>query len=179
MTPEEFENTIHNSARPIIVYFWAPWCIPCRSMSPILQEVAAQFCGQVDLVKIDADQSADLIRSLNVFSIPTLSAYVNGKLLFRRTGARNAQALREIFTAAAAARKPTLSLTPLDRLLRLGSGTALFFLSLNLNGLSRALLMLLGAALMFSAVYDRCPIYRAISARVKTFLKRRHFRSMI
>lgn len=179
MTPEEFENIVLKSTHPIMVYFWAPWCVPCRNLSPRLQEVAAQYTGQVDLINIDADQSTELVRSLNVLSIPTLSAYVNGKLLFRRAGAQNARELHEIFSAAAAARKPVFSLASVDRLLRLGSGTALLFLGLNLGGLSRALLILLGAGWIFSAVYDRCPIYRAVSARLKTLLKRRHFRSMI
>ncbi len=179
MTPEEFENLVHSSSHPLIVYFWAPWCVPCRGMAPLLQEIAGQFAGQVDLIKINADESPDLMRSLNIFSIPTLSAYAAGKLLFRRTGAQDSNGLREIFSAASASRKPTLRLTPVDRLLRAGSGAALFMLGVGLTEFPKILFILSGMGLLFSSIYDRCPIYRAVATRLKTILKRRHFRSMI
>lgn len=179
MTPEEFENFIHESTRPVIVYVWAPWCIPCRSMSPALQEIATQFSGQVALLKINADESPDVVRSLGILSIPTLAAFTAGKLTFRRMGAQSPDALREIFSAAVLARRPAIKITLLERLLRAGSGTILLILGLSGANSPNFFLLIVGGVFLFSAVYDRCPIYRALSSRLKEFLKRKHFRSMI
>lgn len=179
MTPEEFENIVHQSTRPVIAYIWAPWCIPCRSMSPALQEIATQFTGQVELLKINADDSPDVVRSLGIMSIPTLAAFNGRKLIFRRMGAQSPDALREIFSAAVLARRPTLKITLLERLLRAGSGTVLLILSLSGTSRPNLFLLIAGSVFLFSAVYDRCPIYRALSSRLKEFLKHRHFRSMI
>lgn len=172
MNPVEFENLLKSSTRPLLVYFWAPWCLPCRALSPLIQETAAQFPGQVELVKINADESQDLLRALNIWSIPTLMAYANGQFLFRRTGAQSPAALREFFAAAAGARNPASMITPLQRGLRALSGAVLAALGVSQAGGPNAFLLLAGGILLFSAVYDRCPIYRAVSTRVRFWLQR-------
>lgn len=172
MNLNEFESLLKSSSGPHLIYFWAPWCVPCRGMSPQIQETAAQFAGQVELLKTNADDSPDLLRALNVWSIPTLMAYTNGKLLFRRTGTQSPAALREIFAAAAASRTPAPALTPLQRVLRAVSGGVLAVLGMSQTGGPNVFLLLVGGILLFSAVYDRCPIYRAISGRIKEWFQR-------
>ncbi|TLN20499.1 DUF2892 domain-containing protein, partial [bacterium] len=173
MTPEEFHHRIASPSRPLLVYFWAPWCIPCRAMSPHIQDMAAQFDGRVDLIKINADEAPELVHSLNILSIPTLLAYANGELLFRRSGSQNPAALRQIFSAAAGTHTPTAALKPTDRILRAAAGTVLGLLGLSLSGGPNFLLLMAGGVLLFSAIYDRCPIYRAVSARVRAVVRRR------
>ncbi len=173
MTPEEYNDRITSAARPLLVYFWAPWCIPCRAMSPRIQEMAPQFDGRMDLLKINADEAPELIRSLNILSIPTLLAYANGELLFQRSGSQNPAALRQIYSAAAAARTFAAGLRPVERILRAAAGTMLGLFGLSITGGLNILLLLAGGALVFSAIYDRCPIYRAVSARVRAVVRQR------
>lgn len=172
MTSEEFNQRIQSAIRPILVYFWAPWCGPCRSMSPRIQETANQYDGKVDLLKINADDSPDLVRNLKIMAIPTIAAYANGKNLFHKIGAQDGGALNEIFSAAAAARTPALAVQPVDRMLRAGAGLALMLVGISLAGGPTLFLILAGAVIGFTAIYDRCPIYRAVSARVKSLIRR-------
>lgn len=172
MTPEEFNQTIQTASRPILVYFWAPWCGPCRGMSPRIQETAGLYNRKVDLLKINADDSPDLLRNLKIMAIPTIAAYADGKSLFRKIGAQDGGALNEIFSAAAAARTPTLAVQPVDRVLRAGAGLALMLVGISLAGGPNMLLILAGAVVGFTAIYDRCPIYRVVSARVKSLIRR-------
>lgn len=172
MTLDEFEQRLKSASRPLLIYFWAPWCVPCRGMSPQIQETAAQFADQVELIKINADESQDVLRALNVWSIPTLMVYADGRLLFRRNGAQSLAVLREIFTAAAAALEPAPAVTPLQRVLRAVSGAVLAVLGMSQAGGPNAFLLLAGGVLLFSAVYDRCPIYRAVSGRIRDWFQR-------
>jgi thioredoxin 1 len=173
MKTDEFNQYLKASAHPVLVYFWAPWCIPCRGMSPVIHEIAGDFSEQVELLKINADESPDILRELNIMSIPTLVAYSGDRVLFRRTGAQSSAALREIFSAALAARTPAPVLTPIDRTLRALAGAVLTVLALSTSGGVNVFLLFAGGLLLFSAVYDRCPIYRAVSTRLKSWIQKR------
>lgn len=154
------------SPRPVVVEFWAPWCMPCRAMAPALEQAARDFAGQVDLLKINADQHPELLRELGILGIPTILVASGGNELFRRTGAQSTDALQAIFRAALAGQVPARGIHPLDRSLRATAGVAFIALGLVLPS-NPLILVIAGGALAFSAVYDRCPVYRAISAWLK------------
>jgi thioredoxin 1 len=166
MNLQEFEEKLQHAERPVIVEFWAPWCTPCKMMAPALEHASRQYEGRVDLWKINADENQDLIRSLGILGIPTILGYRSGKQIFRRTGSQNGSALLALFESAESDQPIKPGPTPMDRLLRLGGGLALVLLAF-LSARFSILLFILGGALMFTAVYDRCPIYRAIAPRVK------------
>jgi thioredoxin 1 len=168
MTFEEFEQRLRDSEVPIVVEFWAPWCMPCRTMEPFLKRMESEFKGRVALWRINADEEVDLLRHLKVFGIPTLIGYQQDRQVIRVTGAQSVNSLRKLFEALAQGMPIERGLTPQTRLLRLISGLALVMLGW--WSASSLLLVTLGGIVTFSAVYDRCPVYNAIAPRLKKLL---------
>ena len=95
----EFQSQLQASKRPVIVDLWAPWCGPCRTLSPRLDQVSNTFAGQVEVWKINADESPEVARALNVMSIPTLIIYKDGKEVTRRIGVQSVAALEQLFAS--------------------------------------------------------------------------------
>ena len=86
--------------RPVIVDVWAPWCKPCKVLSPRLERVAREFKGRVDVWKVNADEHPDLVRAFKVFGIPTLLVFRNGREVTRVTGAVPEERIRQLFAVA-------------------------------------------------------------------------------
>lgn len=171
MDKPAFERLIKTTPLPLLVEFRADWCAPCRAMQPVLDAAKQQYSGQVQIVQVDADTSPELLRSLGVMAIPTLLYYRNGVQVGRHTGAIHAAALERQMAqllAGGEVQKPPLSL--LDRALRLGTGLVLA--AIGFSGEHTPWLVALGGVIAFTAVYDRCPIYRAVSAQVRRWLGR-------
>src|SRR5580692_9648914 len=79
---------------PALVDLWAPWCGPCRMVSPALEQVATQLAGRLKLVKVNVDESPRLQQRFGVQAIPTLMLLRDGQVAARRTGAAPAPALQ-------------------------------------------------------------------------------------
>jgi thioredoxin 2 len=79
---------------PVLVDFWAPWCGPCRMVSPALAQLAGEMSGQVKLVKVNVDDSPRLQQRFGIQSIPTLMVVRGGQVIARQAGAAPADALR-------------------------------------------------------------------------------------
>jgi thioredoxin 2 len=79
---------------PVIVDLWAPWCGPCRTVSPALEQLARDLAGQVKLVKVNVDVSPRLSQRFGAQAIPTLLVLRGGRVVARRTGAAPLAALR-------------------------------------------------------------------------------------
>jgi thioredoxin 1 len=175
MTEKTFIERLHSSPRPVVVDFWASWCVPCRAIAPVVEKLGAEYTGSVDLWKVNADEQPELLRSLHIYGIPTLVAFHKGEEVGRHSGVGSARVLGALFEASLRGKKveqkkPALN----DRFLRLGAGLALVALGIfrGLSGGVGLLLAGLGGVIMFSAVYDRCPIYRMVSARLKELFQR-------
>ncbi len=161
----QFQNIIQQD-KPIIVEFWAPWCAPCKQMAPILENVSKEYLGKVELVRINADESGVLLRSLNVFSIPTMLVYQDGQLSGRFKGAMSSKQVQSIFEAASA--KLTTPLQKMDnvnRIVGLIASVGVFLIAAY-SGFSPILLTVSGL-IFFYAIHDRCPVWQAFMGWIR------------
>ena len=93
---ETFNELISSSDVPVIVDFFAEWCGPCKTMSPILKQVKDMQGDKVRIVKVDVDKNNALAMQYSIQSVPTLMIFKNGKQLWRQSGVINASELNKI-----------------------------------------------------------------------------------
>jgi thioredoxin 2 len=100
---DTFAEVAERASVPVVVDLWAPWCGPCRMVSPALAQVATDMRGRLKLVKVNVDNSPGLQQRFGVQSIPTLLLMRDGKVTSRQVGAVPAAALRSWVEQALAA----------------------------------------------------------------------------
>lgn len=84
---KSFSSEVLNSDLPVLVDFWATWCGPCRSISPIVEELAKEFVGRVKVTKLNVDENPSTPSQYGVRGIPTLILFKDGKILDQIVGA--------------------------------------------------------------------------------------------
>lgn len=97
ITAENFENEVAESEVPVILDLWAPWCGPCKTLGPILEDLAEEYDGQVKVGKINVDDEQQLAREFNVQSIPMLVAMRGRDVEDHTIGFRGEQSVRNMF----------------------------------------------------------------------------------
>jgi len=153
------------SEQPLILDFWAPWCAPCRATKPVLEKLAGEYSGRVAFQELNADDEKTLLQELKIFSIPTLIVLQNGEVVKRIVGAQTPAYYRRLFETLSSGDLASMSgPSMVDRILRLGAGAVMAFLAYT-NGIPW--LLPVGLIIMFTGVYDRCPIWQAVSARFR------------
>lgn len=93
ITKENFNNEVLNSDKPVLLDFWAGWCIPCRMFSPTVEKISKTETS-VKVGKVNVDEQQDLARKYDVMSIPTLLLIKDGKVVKRSTGLKTASAVK-------------------------------------------------------------------------------------
>ncbi|RZL76299.1 MAG: thioredoxin [Rhodococcus sp. (in: high G+C Gram-positive bacteria)] len=89
VTDDSFDELVLNSTRPILVDFWAPWCVPCKKLSPILDEIAAECSDKIAIAKLDIDANPNSAKNYRVMSLPTMVVFRDGEVVGRITGAKD------------------------------------------------------------------------------------------
>jgi thioredoxin 1 len=82
-----FDGDILKSQVPVLVDFWAPWCGPCRSVAPIVEDLATQYAGKLKVAKVNVDESTEIAMRYQITSIPTFILFKNGEVADRALGA--------------------------------------------------------------------------------------------
>jgi thioredoxin 1 len=92
-----FEAEVLKSELPVLVDFWAPWCMPCRMMAPILDELSGILEGKVKIVKVDTEnpENQDLAMTYQIQSIPNMKLFKNGQVVEDFIGLRTLESLRQ------------------------------------------------------------------------------------
>ena len=80
VTADTFEQEVLKSDIPVVIDLWAPWCGPCKALTPILESVAAEYDGKIKAVKLNIDESPAIAAQYQVMSIPTLLFFKDGKV---------------------------------------------------------------------------------------------------
>jgi thioredoxin 1 len=94
---QNFKKETEGQSQPIVLDFYADWCGPCQTLSPILEEVAREYNGKVKVGKINVDKSPDLATQFQVMSIPTLVFLRNGEKVDEALGAMEKEELKKRF----------------------------------------------------------------------------------
>lgn len=95
VTDLTFEAEVLRSEVPVVVDFWAPWCGPCRLVSPVLDELSEEYAGRVKVVKVNADENPGLSEDFRVQSIPFIAFFAGGEMENSLVGARPKAVLKE------------------------------------------------------------------------------------
>jgi thioredoxin 1 len=93
VTDESFETDVLRSPRPVLVEYWAQWCPPCRQVGPVLDAIAAERAGQLDVVKLNVDENPRTAQQYGIMLVPTMSLFSGGAVVRQVIGAKSKAAL--------------------------------------------------------------------------------------
>jgi thioredoxin 1 len=95
----EFDSIVTETEVPVIVDFWAPWCGPCRTIAPILEQIASEMGDQVKVTKVNVDENQSLAQKFNVRAIPTILLFKGGEMKEQVVGLIQKEALKQKVSA--------------------------------------------------------------------------------
>ena len=96
VTNENFKTEVLDSDVPVLADFWAEWCVPCKMVGPILEQMAEEYNGKIKIAKINVDEEGELASNYNIVSIPTILVFHNGNVAKQQIGAVPKKVLEEL-----------------------------------------------------------------------------------
>lgn len=88
-TDANFQSEVLSSQQPVLVDFWAEWCMPCRALTPTIEKIADQFAGKAKVGKVNTDNNQMTGAKYNINAIPTVLVFKNGQVVDRIVGLKN------------------------------------------------------------------------------------------
>ncbi|MBS0198485.1 MAG: thioredoxin [Planctomycetes bacterium] len=101
-TDANFEAEVLSNAQPVLVDFWAEWCMPCRNLAPIVDSVADEFAGKAKVGKVDIDSNRNVAMKFGITAIPTLIIFKGGQVVKKFVGFKKKEEIAAAITEAAA-----------------------------------------------------------------------------
>lgn len=98
-TDANFEQEVLKSDQPVLVDFWAEWCMPCRMLAPTIEKIAKDYAGKVKVGKVDTDSNRDVSMKYGISAIPTVILFKNGEVAQKFVGLRQERDFREALDA--------------------------------------------------------------------------------
>jgi len=100
ITSDNFDSEVLQSPVPVLVDFWAEWCMPCKMVAPVLAEIAEEYNGKAKIGKLNVDEQPDLAARFNIVSIPTMLLFKNGEVIQQQVGAAPKEQLEVLLKTA-------------------------------------------------------------------------------
>ncbi len=100
VTQENFEKEVLKSDKPVLIDFWAPWCMPCKILTPTVERLAEELKDSVKVCTLDVDESPEVATDLSVLNIPTLILFKGGREVARIMGVNSKEAIEAKIRAA-------------------------------------------------------------------------------
>ncbi|MCL2140015.1 MAG: thioredoxin [Treponema sp.] len=92
-----FEQEVLQSAIPVLIDFWAPWCMPCKMIGPIIDEIANEYSGKIKICKVNIDEETELAGQHEIVSVPNLVIYKDGVIVNQKIGAAPKHDIESMF----------------------------------------------------------------------------------
>ena len=99
LTEENFNKEVMESELPVLVDFWASWCTPCKLISPIIEEVSAEYQGRIKVAKLSVEEAPSIASRYGIMSIPAILLFKGGKIMGKTVGALSKDELKKFINS--------------------------------------------------------------------------------
>lgn len=97
VTVDNFEDEVLKSDLPVLADFWAEWCVPCKMVAPVLEQIAGEQDGKLKIAKVNVDEQSELASQFGIISIPTLLLFKDGEVVNKQVGAGSKEMIEAVF----------------------------------------------------------------------------------